>query len=419
MGEAPAARSGDPVPRRSVIAMVSDAVHPYHRGGKEVRYHELTRRLSELADIHIYTMHWWNGARERKDEAITLHAITGLLPLYVKNRRSMKQAILFAFACLRLLRCQFDILEADQIPFLQLPVLRLVATLKRKPFVVTWHEVWGSSYWREYLGKFGRFASFVESMTMRLPDHIIAASPQTAERLSVMLAGRCPVTVAPNGIDLDLVNEIVADTSATDVVIVGRLLAHKRVDMLLDAVALLRAGGAEVTCRIIGDGPERIALDAQARRLGIADLVDFRYDVREQKDVYSLIKAAKVAVFPSAREGFGIAVLEALACGLPVITTSAPDNVAQHLVARSSRGVVCEPTAAAIADSLRDVLADGDLSAGACGDAERADAWLAEYSWDAMADRVAEALLSATSSATVPLPPHSIPGQAEAPRPGP
>ena len=69
--------------------------------------------------------------------------------------------------------------------------------------------------------------------------------------------------------------------------------------------------------------------------------MDFRHDVGEQKEVYALLKASRVAVFPSAREGFGIAVLEALACGVPVVTTSAPANLARHLVTRASQGTVC------------------------------------------------------------------------------
>ena len=74
---------------------------------------------------------------------------------------------------------------------------------------------------------------------MRLPDHIVAASPQTADRLAAILRGRIPVTVAPNGIDLAEVDRACPDTVPADLVVVGRLMAHKRVGMLLDAVALL------------------------------------------------------------------------------------------------------------------------------------------------------------------------------------
>jgi glycosyltransferase involved in cell wall biosynthesis len=145
-----------------------------------------------------------------------------------------------------------------------------------------------------------------------------------------------------------------------------------------------------VTCRVIGDGPEREELHDQARALGVERAVDFRHAVHEQKEVYALVKAAKVFVFPSAREGFGIAVLEALACGVPVVTTSAPDNLAQHLVARSAHGTICDPTASAIADAVKLLLTHRRSPTGkGPGDD---DAWLADYGWDAMTDRIARVL---------------------------
>jgi glycosyltransferase involved in cell wall biosynthesis len=376
---------------RRRVAMVSDAIYPYHRGGKEVRYHELARRLAEHAEVHVYTMHWWKGPSERTEGSVTFHAISGLHGLYTKNRRSVSQALFFALACFRLLTCKFDVLEADHIPYFQVIVLRVVATLKRRPLVVTWHEVWGRSYWRSYLGLAGLAAWMIESLAMRLPDHIIAASPQTAERLRMAGGCRRPITEAPNGIDVDAIRNVDPHGAATDLVVVGRLMAHKRVDMLLEAVALLHADGMPVTCRVIGDGPERLRLRRQARALGIDHAIDFRHDVAEQDHVYALMKAAKVFVFPSAREGFGIAVLEALACGLPVVTTSAPDNLARHLAARSSRSIICDPSAQAVAAAVQRALA-GCGSRRGHGD-RTAASWLAEYSWDTTARRVAEALV--------------------------
>jgi glycosyltransferase involved in cell wall biosynthesis len=194
----------------------------------------------------------------------------------------------------------------------------------------------------------------------------------------------------PNGIDLDAIRNSHPDAARVDLVNVGRLLPHKNVDVLLDCVALLHAAGLPVTCRVIGDGPLREALHAQARRLGIEAYIDFRHEVWEQKDVYALMKAARVAVFPTTREGFGIAVLEAIACGLPVVTTSAPDNLAQHLVVRSSSGVVCAPGAAAIADALPPLLTQRDEQS--AGLPASQDTWLEAHGWDAAADRVAEVL---------------------------
>jgi glycosyltransferase involved in cell wall biosynthesis len=195
-----------------------------------------------------------------------------------------------------------------------------------------------------------------------------------------------PIVVAPNGIDVGHVMAIAPAADACDLVVVSRLLRHKRVDLLLDAVALMAADGETVTCRVIGDGPEREALALHARELGIERQVEFRDDVGEHDELFALLKAARVFVFPSEREGFGIAALEALACGLPVVTTSAPDNLARHLVARSARGVVCAPEAAALARAIARALDGGGRSAAV-------EPWVREHDWDAVTDRVAEAVL--------------------------
>jgi glycosyltransferase involved in cell wall biosynthesis len=376
--------------RPVVVALVSDAIYPYFRGGKELRYHELAARLSRRADVHIFTMNWWDGPPTRREGHVTFHAVSRLYAMYAGDRRSFREAIFFALGCLRLLRFRFDVLEADQFPNFHILTLRVVTWIKRKPLTVTWHEVWGRAYWCKYLGWAGGIAWFVEWLSMRVPDRLIAASDQTAERLRDVLGDRASISVVPNGIDLDGILNSYPDAAKIDLVTVGRLLPHKNIDMLLDSVALLHASGLPVTCRVIGDGPLRDDLHARARALGIDAFVDFRHDVWEQKEVYSLMKAARIAVFPSAREGFGIAVLEAIACSLPVVTTSAPDNLAQHLVTRSSTGVVCAASAEDIANALRPLLAG-------CDDPQTGmpvgqDAWLADHGWDAAANRVAEVL---------------------------
>jgi glycosyltransferase involved in cell wall biosynthesis len=376
--------------RHAVVALVTDAIFPYHHGGKEQRYHELVTRLSGRATVHVYTMNWWQGPRIREDEAAVYHAVCGFHPLYRNGRRSIRQAAFFALGCFRLLGARFDVLDADHMPYLQILVLRLVTSLRRKRLVVTWHEVWGKEYWRQYLGLAGLGAWLLEWLAMRVPDHIVAASAQTAERLRATAGSRLQITVAPNGIDLDGIRTALPAGEPADIVCVGRLIEHKRVGMLLEAVARLHAAGQPVTCRIIGDGPERPALYALAERLNVAHAVEFRHDVQEQKELYGLLKSARVSAFPSAREGFGIAVLEAIACGLPVLTTSAPDNLARHLVARSARGIVCDPSAESIADGLRALLAEqARADTGAQG---QDDGWLAEYGWDATAAALAGAL---------------------------
>src|ERR1700739_497735 len=89
---------------RPVVALVIDAIYPYSLGGRELRCHELVKRLADRADLHVYTMHWWNGPRTVCGDNVTFHAVSRQLPMYRKNRRSIWQALRFAVGCTRLIR---------------------------------------------------------------------------------------------------------------------------------------------------------------------------------------------------------------------------------------------------------------------------------------------------------------------------
>lgn len=155
--------------RRPVVAFVSDATYPYFRGGKEFRYHELSERLSQRADVHVFTLKWRDGPSTRWEGHVTFHAASPLCAMYTEERRSFREAIFFALGCLRLLWFRFDVLGADQFPDFHIFTLRVIAWIKRKPLTVTWHEVWDHDYWRQYLGRTAKIAWLVEWLSMRLP----------------------------------------------------------------------------------------------------------------------------------------------------------------------------------------------------------------------------------------------------------
>jgi glycosyltransferase involved in cell wall biosynthesis len=328
-------------------------------------------------------MHWWDGSRTREQGGVRYHAVSRNVPLYVGERRSIIQAVVFSFGCLRLLGHRFDAIEADQMPYLPLFPLRVVASIKRVPLVVTWHEVWGAEYWREYLGPVGLVGAVLERLAMRTPDLIVAENYETYRRLLGAGLPESRVTVVPNGVDMNVIGAAAPASARFDLIYVGRLLQHKRVADLLHAVGRLGREGDSLTCAIVGVGPERDRLEALAADLGIASRVRFYGSLEEHTDVYGLIKSSGVFVLPSVREGFGLVVVEALACGVPVITTDHPDNQARLLVEDGVTGWLCEPSgdglAAAILESRR---SPADLS--------RAGPTLDDCDWDRIVDRLAD-----------------------------
>ncbi|MBI3970782.1 MAG: glycosyltransferase [Chloroflexi bacterium] len=133
-----------------------------------------------------------------------------------------------------------------------------------------------------------------------------------------------PITIIPNGVDVDTFappNRIRPETPLR-LLAVGRLAQQKRFDTALAALALSRRA---VVLRLVGDGPERAELERLTRALRIADRVEFA-GWAARAELLAHYQWADALVLPSAAEGMSNVVLEALACGLPVVASDVIGN---------------------------------------------------------------------------------------------
>ncbi len=386
--------------RPTRVAFVSDAVWPYNAGGKEKRLHEISRRLvRDGREVHIFTMRWWEGTGTVVHEGVTYHALCRNLPLYHGTRRSMVQAIVFGLATLRLLFHDFDVLDVDHMPFFPLFSARLVCSVKRRPLLATWHEVWGRAYWREYLGAAGLIGYITEALSVRLPDLIVSNSPQTTARL-LDLRADLRVETVPLGADFDHIVDVPVSPDRADVMFAGRLLQNKNVDVLLRAVAIVRATHPDIVCHIVGEGPERRPLETLAESLDLAHAVVFHDFFAHHDDLLALLKASRTFVLPSDREGFGIVALEAMACDVPVVTVACPANAARHLIRPGRNGIVTDLDPDALAVGIRTCLDAGpDLAPRRTFEQE-----FAHLDWSVIAARMATLVDQAAGRPAGPVP---------------
>lgn len=164
---------------------------------------------------------------------------------------------------------------------------------------------------------------------------------------------------------------------------VGRRASHKNVARLLQAFAGLRGHGG---LRLLFTGPPDAATQTLARQAGVLDAIDFAGE-RDDDGLAMLYRGAVALVFPSLYEGFGLPVVEAMACGTAVLTSG---NTSLAEVAGESHALLVDPTRAdAIGQAMQQLLDDNPLRERLrAGGPARA----ALFNWDAVATRVRASL---------------------------
>ena len=145
----------------------------------------------------------------------------------------------------------------------------------------------------------------------------VVANSEGLRRLANHSHPEIPIAVIPNGVDVDTftpVDGIPAARSDVHIVSTGRLINRKGYDLLIKAVA----GLPRIRITLAGEGPAKESLAILARDHGVR--IDFP-GVVEHERISALLQSADIFVLPSRNEGMSNSVLEAMACGLPVITT--------------------------------------------------------------------------------------------------
>jgi len=230
--------------------------------------------------------------------------------------------------------------------------------------------------------------------SLRGTDYAVAVCEAARQRFAAdgMHPRRALLSV-PNGIRLErfrpaddvarqsLVAELGLPTGSRIIGTVGRLQPVKDHALLLRAFAKVRVQVPEAALVIVGDGPLRAALEAQAEQAGLSDAVRFMGD---RHDVPRLLTGMEVFALTSTSEGYSVALLEACASSLPIVATDVGGN--REIVRHGINGrLVPSGDTAAIATALIALLRGGEQAA-AMGRAGYAWAQ-AEASFRTMAER--------------------------------
>lgn len=177
----------------------------------------------------------------------------------------------------------------------------------RRPLFIT-HQTW--------LGRPGEPSSIMDSVKRRVSG--FATNLAISKAVGDVLGQ--PAIAIGNPFNDEVFRKMPESARDRDVVFVGRLVSDKGADILIDALALLKARGIAISATIVGDGPEREALERRAR--DIVPSIVFPGS-KTDDDLARILNAHRILVIPSRwPEPFGIVALEGISCGCAVIGSS-------------------------------------------------------------------------------------------------
>jgi alpha-1,6-mannosyltransferase len=318
-------------------------------GGLRTCVEEIGRRYGELGHTRVLAV---PGKADADEETASGRRVTFASPPLVG---SGEYRVLTARR--RLLRLLDDVgpdvLEVSDK--LSLSWLSAWARQRGVPIVLFSHERIDAMLGARLPGK-PRLSAVADPINRRLSglvDTVVVASAFAAAEY--VRAGAPNVRRIPLGVDLDTFHPAAASvrrpTDLVELIMLSRLSTEKNPRLAVDTVRRLWDQGLPVRLTIVGDGPLRRRIERRTEGLPVR----FLGHVADRSAVARLVAGADVTISPSSAETFGLATLESLASGTPIVVPTG--GALAELVGGPGSGVACAPTAEAFADGVRELLA--------------------------------------------------------------
>lgn len=294
---------------------------PELTGGVEARNFYLAKHLSEKNQITVLC-----SKNDKFQENFFLEYKFKINPIglrmsYTQSGSFLKR-IFFMLSCVFSgLKNDFDVIDASNF-ITYLPAI-ILGFVKKKPVVLWYADVWLGK-WKKNIGFSGIFGELLENLSLFLSKKakFIAISKFTKQNLIKHKIKKENITIIPLGVEQNEIQE--RKEKKYDIVAVNRLVKYKNTNEIIDAIKIIKDRFFEnIKAVIIGDGPEKFNLVNAIKKFHLEDNVEI-VSGQEHEAVMSFISKSKVFVSASQVEGFGIAPVEAAACGLPCVLKSIP-----------------------------------------------------------------------------------------------
>lgn len=346
-------------------------------GGAEVHLHEIFKRIA--AQGHQVTLCCCSYPGAPAEETIDgIHVIRS-------GTRNLFNFIVPKQYLARFRHERYDVVVDDinKIPF-------YTPLFVKEPLIGIVHHLFSKSIfleaaWPAALYVYGA-EQFIPLIYKSLPMAVVSES--TREELVQKGFDRSRIAIVPNAVDTALYRPAEKQPPTAPLIgHLGRLKKYKSVDHLLEAFKIVWMEFPDARLIIVGEGDVRPALERKASELGIVEATTFAGQVSDAEKV-RLLNQMTLAVNCSAKEGWGLTVIEANACGVPVVASDVPGL--RDAVLDEQTGLLYEyGNIEQLAQKILLLLRDTQLRQRLVGEALR---WAQSFRWEDSAEKMLKVL---------------------------
>jgi len=347
-------------------------------GGAEVHAHEVLSRLAGRGWETVLVSHAVKGLPTRETESGYVvrregGASTFNFTVYGSLRRWVREE-----------RADLVVDDSNKIAF-------AAPWLSPVPVVALIHHLFGGAIFREASLPAALYVRLSESLVPGIYRDVPVMTGSPSARAELSQLGIRDVTAVGEGVDLGGYGPPQPGERDPNLLLyLGRIKKYKGLDVLIQALHILRDSFPQARLEIAGSGDDVPRLSALASKLGLSDRVRFLGRVSEKEKI-ALFRRASVALNSSLKEGWGLTSIEANGCGTPVVASDVP-GLCDSVRDGETGFLVPFGDARAMADRIRRILSDEGLAASL---RSASLAWAREHTWDRVADKTESVLLRA------------------------
>jgi glycosyltransferase involved in cell wall biosynthesis len=295
------------------ILRVAADLYPSSVGGLGIHIDEMSRGQAALGhDVTVYTTNLDNSPEE---EFVSGYHVRRFKPIIELFGNALSPSM---FPALMKNKNHFDVMHAHSHLFFTTNLCSILETLNHSvPFVVTSHGLIPASGpdWLHniYIPTVGKFV-------LNSADRVLCYTEEEKARLKKEAGVRSKISVVHNGINTNLFHPIKNKKQTNRLLWIGRFTRGKGIDYLIDAFGVLSQKYPKLHLLLIGDGPEKSNILDKISKLGIDNRVIIR-DFCPNSRLCEVYNSSDMFILPSFEEGVPRTIMEAMACGVPIICT--------------------------------------------------------------------------------------------------